>query len=86
MYDCHYDHTDKRYIEDFNKFRFTEDSDNFERKANVKSKLVVPNKSTRKDVDRQKFKDNGFSLPPVILDKPRQPVRIKGDRFSVGGL
>jgi hypothetical protein len=73
-------------IEDFDKFRFSDDQDNFNKKQDVRSKLVVPNKSTRKDKDRQKFKENGFSLPPVVLEKPRPPVRIKNGKFSVGGL
>lgn len=73
-------------IEDFDKFRFTNDKDNFNKRKDVKSKLVVPNKSTLKDKDRQKFKDGGFSIPPVVLDKPRPPITIRDGRFSVGGL
>jgi hypothetical protein len=73
-------------IDDFPKFRFSDDQDNFNKKQDVRSKLVVPNKSTKKDKDRQKFKENGFSLPPVVLEKPRPPVRIKNGKFSVGGL
>ena len=73
-------------IEDFTKFRFSEDQDDFGKKEDVKSKLVVPNKSTRKDKSREKFKEAGFSLPPVVLDKPKPPVRIKNGKFSVGGL
>lgn len=71
---------------DFDKFRFNEDLDEFGKKEDVKSRLVVPNKSTRKDKSREKFKENGFSLPPVVLDKPRPPVRIKNGKFSIGGL
>lgn len=71
-------------LEDFDKFRFTEDpADN---KLSVKERLVVPNKSTKKDKNREKFKENGFSLPPTVLDKPRQPVRIENGQFSIGGL
>lgn len=73
-------------LEDFDKFRFNEDKDSFSKKEDVKSRLVVPNKSTRKDKSREKFKENGFSLPPVVLDKPRQPVVIKDGKFSIGGL
>jgi hypothetical protein len=73
-------------IEDFDKFRFSPDQDTFNKKEDVKSKLVVPNKSTRKDSNREKFKENGFSLPPVVLSNPRPPVRIENGRFSVGGL
>jgi hypothetical protein len=73
-------------MEDFDKFRFNDDRDNFGKKEDVKSRLVVPNKSTRKDKSREKFKEAGFSLPPVVLDKPRPPVRIKNGKFSIGGL
>jgi hypothetical protein len=73
-------------IEDFDKFRFNDDRDNFDKKEDIRSRLVVPNKSTRKDKSREKFKEAGFSLPPVVLDKPRPPVRIKNGKFSIGGL
>ncbi len=73
-------------IEDFDKFRFNESSDLFTKKQDIKSRLVVPNKSTRVDKNRKKFNDNGFSLPPVVLSNPRPPVRIENGRFSVGGL
>jgi len=72
-------------IEDFSKFRI-EPSKIEEEKSSIKEKLVVPNKSTKKDKDREKFKENGFSLPPVVLETPRPPVRINGGRFSIGGL
>lgn len=73
-------------LSDFEKFRFNEDTDDFGKKEDIKLRLVVPNKTTRKDKDRERFKESGFSLPPVVLDKPRQPVRIKDGRFSIGGL
>jgi hypothetical protein len=72
-------------IEDLSKFRI-EPSKIEEEKSSIKEKLVVPNKSTKKDKDREKFKENGFSLPPVVLETPRPPVRIEGGRFSIGGL
>ena len=73
-------------LEDFDKFRISASGDDFGKKEDVKSKLVVPNKSTKKDKNRQMFKDNGFSLPPVVLNRPRPPVRLENGRFSVGGL
>jgi hypothetical protein len=73
-------------LEDLDKFRFEQDSDLLNKKNDVRSKLVFPNKSTRKDDNRQKFKDSGFLLPPTILAKPKPPVRIEGGVFSVGGL
>lgn len=72
-------------LDDISKFRYEllqlEDE-----KINVKEKLVFPNKTTRKDADRKKFKDNDYSLPPVVLDKPRPPVRISNGKFSIGGI
>lgn len=72
-------------IEDFSKFRY-ELSDLEEEKLSVKEKLVVPNKSTKKDKSRERFKASGYSLPPVVLDKPRPPVRISNGKFSIGGI
>lgn len=71
-------------LEDFDKYRFVEDPG--EPKDSVKERLVVPNKSTKKDPSREKFKENGFSLPPTVLDNPRPPVRIENGQISVGGL
>ena len=72
-------------LDQIDNFRFIED--NLSRsKTSAKERLVVPNKSTRKDSTREKFKENGYSLPPVVLDVPRAPVRIENGQFSVGGL
>lgn len=71
-------------LDDFDKFRFTEDPSSD--RLSVKERLVVPNKSTKKDKSREKFKENGFSLPPTVLEKPRPPVRIENGQFSIGGL
>ena len=46
----------------------------------------LPNKATRKDVSRQNYIENDYSLSPVVLDTPREPVRIIDGRFSIGGL
>lgn len=45
-----------------------------------------PNKTTRVDPNRQNYIENDFSLSPVVLDTPREPVRIVDGRFSIGGL
>jgi len=71
-------------LDDFDKFRFVEDPT--VAKTSVKERLVVPNKNTKKDKNREKFKENGFSVPPTVLDKPRPPVRIENGQFSIGGL
>lgn len=53
---------------------------------NVKSILAVPNKTTKIDSSRKKFVDNGYSLPPVVLDEAKPPVRVQGDKIVIGGL
>lgn len=72
-------------IEDMEKFRY-ELSQLEEEKLSIKEKLVVPNKSTKKDPNRERFKANNYSLPPVVLDKPKPPVRISNGKFSIGGV
>jgi len=57
-----------------------------EDKLSIREQIIVPNKSTRKDKDREKFKSNNYSLPPVVLETPRAPVRISNGKFSVGGI
>lgn len=54
--------------------------------SQVKNKLAVPNKTTRKDNKRSKYVENGYSLPPVVLNTPQAPVRLEGDSILVGGV
>lgn len=54
--------------------------------SQVKNKLAVPNKTTRKDNKRSKYVENGYSLPPVVLNTPQSPVRLEGDSILVGGV
>jgi len=53
---------------------------------NVRKALAVPNKTTKKDGNRRKFIENGYSLPPVVLDESKPPVRVEGDKIVIGGL
>jgi hypothetical protein len=46
----------------------------------------TPNKTTKRDPSRQNYIENDYSLSPVVLDTPREPVRIVDGRFSIGGL
>ena len=79
-------------IDEFPNFRVSPDGDPFNKKNNtsVRDKLTFPNKKTRKDGSRENFKDSGYSLPPVVLRKPKKPVNIirDGDEFIIaaGGL
>lgn len=57
-----------------------------EKKDDVQKKLANPNKSTRKDNNRKKYIEQGYSLPPVVLEKPVDPVRVTDDGISIGGV
>lgn len=79
-------------LEQFNTLRIRPENDTFDKKngTSIRDRLIVPNKSTRKDKSREKFKDSGYSLPPVVLRKPKKPVSIKNDgtsfTISAGGI
>jgi hypothetical protein len=47
---------------------------------------AAPNKSTRKDNSRQKFVENNYLLPPVVLAKTRPPVRTGDGTILIGGM
>jgi hypothetical protein len=55
---------------------------------NIRNTLAVanPNKSTRKDGARQKFVENNFLLPPVVLGATRDPVRTGEGTILIGGM
>ena len=53
---------------------------------NIRKALAVPNKTNVKDSNRRKFIENGYSLPPVVLDESKPPVRLEGDKIVIGGL
>lgn len=72
-------------LEDFSKFRVLDDL-NSSTKGDIKDKLVLPNKNTRKDNNREKFKNNNYSLPPVVLNNPKPSVVLSNGQFSIGGL
>ena len=46
----------------------------------------TPDKTTKRDASRQNYIENDYSLSPVVLDTPREPVRIVDGKFSIGGL
>lgn len=74
--------------EDFDRFRYNDD-DLENLSSDVTKQLAtpnLPNKATKVDPNRQAYLENDYSLPPVVLDVPREPVRIQDGRFSIGGL
>jgi hypothetical protein len=52
----------------------------------VRKQLASPNKTAKPDPARRKFVENGYSLPPVVLDEAKPPVRLEGDKIVIGGL
>jgi hypothetical protein len=70
----------------FEIFRLLDNEDQSKIKTSVGKKLSVPNKTTRKDKSRGSYLESDYSLPPVVLEAPREPVRIEDDIFSIGGL
>lgn len=73
-------------FEDLDSFRVSNDALTLDKKDSIKRTLSFPNKKTRKDKNRKEYTDNGYSLPPVVLDSPRNPVVVKDGKISVGGL
>lgn len=72
---------------DIDQFRYVLPSDM--NNTSVTQQLATPNtpnKTTRVDKTRQTYIENDYSLSPVVLDTPREPVRITNGRFSIGGL
>ena len=65
------------------RFVFNQDSKTGQ---NIRKALSVPNKTTKIDKNRKKFIDDGFVLPPVVLDETKSPVRLEGGKIVIGGL
>ena len=70
---------------DLGEFRYYERG-NFTENKKISEKLGVPNKTTRKDSNREKFINNGYSLPPVVMAESKNPVRIDKNTIFIGGL
>lgn len=67
-------------------FRFEQDEESNAKKKSLAQKLGKPNKKTKVDPSRKKFKENDFSLPPTVNPKPKAPVTIEGNKIKIGGL
>lgn len=51
---------------------------------NVQRRIANVEKSVTTDPNRQKYTDQNFSLPPTVLDRPTEQVKIEGDTIKVG--
>jgi hypothetical protein len=72
-------------IETLDSYRFSFDPSS-RTGENVRKALALPNKTTKKDGNRKKFIENNYSLPPVLLDESKPPVRVEGDKIVIGGI
>lgn len=52
----------------------------------VKKVLATPNKTTKIDSNRTAYVDNDYTLPPVVMDQLKEPVRVENDKIVIGGL
>lgn len=50
----------------------------------VQRRIANVEKSVTTDPNRQKYTDQNFSLPPTVLDRPTEQVKIEGDTIKVG--
>lgn len=72
-------------IDEIDSYRLQEDE--FEMKNKNIDKLIVPNKASRKDSNRQKFlEQNTQTFSPVMRKAPRNSIEIKNGVFNIGGL
>ena len=53
-------------------------------KIETRNSLINPNKSTKKDNNRQKFLEDGFALPPTFKPIPKPSVRVDGNNIVIG--
>jgi hypothetical protein len=77
-------------LENLDKYRYSiysEDDIETTNSNKITKKLSIPNKTTRKDPNRQKYV-NEYSLPPVVQEMSKSPVSIdsKNNKIIIGGL
>jgi len=72
-------------IDNLSYFRYTENGEpTFNR--DITEALSVPNKNTRIDSNRQKYVDNGYSLPPVVNPVTKPPITTDATNIIIGGI
>ncbi len=75
---------------DLDEFRYEPAvEDSLSSNNNVSMQLAVPNmpnKTTRVDQSRKTYLDSDYSLSPVVLEIPKEPVSIVDGFFTIGGI
>lgn len=77
-------------VENLDYYRYsTTSQDDIDSNGNnsITKQLAIPNKTTRKDPNRQQYL-NEYSLPPVVQPQSKAPVSIdsKNNKIIIGGL
>lgn len=70
-------------IENLSSYRNVYDS---KQSTDVKKILATPNKTTKTDNNRTSYVENGYTLPPVVMEQPKEPVRVENNKIVIGGL
>lgn len=52
----------------------------------IRDVLSKPNKTTKKDNNRKDFLENNYSLPPVVLEQSKSPIRLENGEIKIGGI
>lgn len=66
-------------------FRYTIDSSKLNNES-VRDIISTPNKTSKIDKNRTKYLENGYSLPPTVLEESKQAVRVEGNKIVFGGI
>ncbi|MCK9475542.1 MAG: hypothetical protein M0R46_06480 [Candidatus Muirbacterium halophilum] len=70
-------------IENLSSYRNVYDS---KQSTDIKKILATPNKTTKTDNNRTSYVENGYTLPPVVMEQPKEPVRVEDNKIVIGGL
>ncbi len=48
--------------------------------------LLSPNKSSKKDPNRQKYIEDNYQLPPTFLETPASPISSSGNNITISPI
>lgn len=68
-------------LEHLQYYRITPDTTTVNRR-----RLLSPNKSSKKDPNRQQYIENNYQLPPTFLDTPSNPVSTSAGKITISNV
>jgi len=54
--------------------------------ADKRKTLLSPNKSSRKDPNRQQYIEDNYQLPPTFLETPASPISTSGNKITISPI